>query len=50
MSYTVLVRFHREFVDDCPIVDDKPEYQGCTYGFALKKQFHAELQEAYDRS
>lgn len=50
MSYNVLVKFSRELQDDCPIVDDKPEYYGCSYRFALKEQFHAELQEAYDRS
>lgn len=50
MSYTILVRFSREFADDCPLVDGKPEYQGMTYKEALKQQFHEELQKAYDES
>ena len=50
MSYTVVVKFKRELQDDGQLVEDKPEFHGCSLRFALKQQFQAELQSAYDKS
>ena len=50
MSYTVVVEFEREWGDDESLVRDKPEYFGLTLREAFKRQFAAELQEAYDSS
>lgn len=50
MSYTIVVRFSRELQDDLPIVEDNPAFHNFSYRDALRKQFHLELQEAYDKS
>ena len=50
MQYTILVKFYRETGDDEDVVQNKPEYVGLTLREAFKRQFHAELQDAYDDS
>lgn len=50
MSYIIRVHFTREWSDDADLVEDNPEFEGLTYREAFKQQFHAELQEAFDRS
>lgn len=50
MSYIIRVHFTREWSDDTDLVEHKPEYAGLSYREAFKRQFQAELQEAYDRS
>ena len=50
MSYTILVQFAREWSDDTDLVEGQTEYAGLSYREAFKRQFHAELQGAYDDS
>jgi hypothetical protein len=50
MSYSILVQFDREASDDEQVVEHKPEYVGLTLREAFHRQFHTELQEAFDKS